>query len=78
MDQYSMQISKSRKGHCWDNANMESFYHTLKTEMIYFHRFKDIVDAVAHIMDYIKFYNNDRLHSSLNYESPTTYEAMTA
>lgn len=57
---------------------MESFYHTLKTEMIYFHRFKDIVEALAHIMDYIKFYNNDRLHSSLNYESPTTYEAMAA
>jgi transposase InsO family protein len=78
MDQHGMQISKSRKGCCWDNANMESFYHTLKTEMIYFHRFKDIVDALAHIMDYIRFYNNDRLHSSLNYESPATYEAMAA
>lgn len=44
--------------------------------MIYFHRFKDIVEALAHIMDYIKFYNNDRLHSSLNYESPATHEAM--
>ena len=78
LDAHNLQISKSRKGCCWDNANMESFYHTLKTEMVYFHRFNHLAEAIAHIMDYIRFYNQERLHSSLNYQSPNEYELKVA
>lgn len=78
LDEYQFQISKSRKGCCWDNANMESFYHTLKTEMVYFEKFKRLEEAMAYIMDYIRFYNQDRLHSSLNYQSPNEVELKVA
>jgi putative transposase len=71
-------VSKSRKGCCWDNANMESFYHTLKTEMVYFHHFADLVEAMAHIMDYIRFYNGERLHSGLDYQTPEEIELLAA
>lgn len=78
LDEHNLSVSKSRKGCCWDNANMESFYHTLKTEMVYFHQFRNLVEAIAHIMDYIRFYNRERLHSSLNYHSPIEYELQAA
>lgn len=78
LDEHNLLVSKSRKGCCWDNANMESFYHTLKTEMVYFHQFSNLVEAIAHIMDYLRFYNRDRLHSSLNYHSPIEYELQAA
>lgn len=67
---FGFRVSMSRKGHCWDNAYMESFYHTLKTEMVYFMRFKHLAEAIAHIMDYIRYYNRDRLHSGLGYITP--------
>lgn len=76
--EYGITNSKSRSGHCWDNAAMESFFHSLKTEMVYFHQFKSLVEAVAHIMSYMRFYNHDRLHSGLNYQSPVAYAAMAA
>jgi len=78
LDEHNLLVSKSRKGCCWDNANMESFYHTLKTEMVYFHKFRNLVEAIAYIMDYIRFYNHERLHSSLNYQSPNEYELKVA
>ncbi len=78
LGEYGIANSKSRAGHCWDNAAMESFYHSLKTEMVYFHRFKDLVEAVAHIMSYMRFYNHDRLHSGLNYQTPVAYAEMAA
>ncbi len=70
--------SMSRKGHCWDNAHMESFFHSLKTEMIYFNHFKTLEEATAYIVDYIHFYNNERLHSSLGYKTPAEYEKIAA
>ena len=78
LEEHNLLISKSRKGCCWDNANMESFYHTLKTEMVYFEKFKNLIEATAHIIDYIHFYNHDRLHSSLDYQSPIEYELQAA
>ena len=78
LDEHQFLISKSRKGYCWDNANKESFYHTLKTEMVYFQKFKRLEEAAAYIMDYIRFYNQDRLHSSLDYQSPNEYELKVA
>lgn len=78
LDTNKLQISKSRKGCCWDNAKMESFYHTLKTEMVYFQKFTHLTQAIAYIMDYIYFYNQHRLHSSLNYQPPAKYEKIAA
>lgn len=70
--------SMSRKGHCWDNAHMESFFQSLKTEMVYFNQFKTLEEATAYIMDYIRFYNHERLHSGIGYTSPVNYERMVA
>jgi len=70
LEEFGLRVSMSRKGHCWDNAYMGSFYHTLKTEMVYFHKFNDLAEATAYIMEYIRFYNSERLHSGLNYRTP--------
>lgn len=78
LNERNIRISMSRKGHCWDNAFMESFFHSLKTEMIYFNTFETIEEAVAYIMDYMKFYNQERIHSSLGYLTPSEFELMAA
>jgi putative transposase len=67
--------SMSRKGNCWDNAPTESFFHSLKTELIYFEHYKTREEAKKSIFEYIEvFYNRQRLHSSLNYKTPVDYE----
>ena len=68
--------SMSRKGDCWDNAVSESFFHSLKTEMVHHENFKTRAEANQSIFEYIEiFYNRKRLHSSNNYMSPVDYEA---
>lgn len=63
--------SMSRKGNCWDNAIAESFFKTLKTEMVYHNKFKNQQEAKTAIFEYIEvWYNRKRLHSSLNYKTP--------
>ena len=74
----NIKMSMSRKGHCWDNAHMESFFHSLKTEMVYFHEFKTLEEAMSYIIDYIYFYNNERIHSGINYLTPVACELMVA
>jgi transposase InsO family protein len=65
----------SRKGNCYDNAPMESFFHTLKNELSYLGRFSTRKQAEYEVKDYIEnFYIRSRLHSSLNYKSPKEYE----
>lgn len=67
--------SMSRKGNCWDNAVMESFFRSLKVESIYHQSFKTREEAKMTIFDYIEiFYNRQRRHSTLNYLSPVDYE----
>ena len=67
--------SMSRKGDCWDNAVAESFFGTLKTELVHHERFQTREDARLSIFDYIEtFYNRRRLHSYLNYLSPEEFE----
>jgi len=67
--------SMSRKGNCYDNACMESFFGTLKTELIYLTRFKTRAEARLAVFDYIEvFYNRIRLHSRLGYKSPVDFE----
>ena len=78
LDSFRLVSSMSRKGSCWDNAYVESFFHTLKTEMVYFHNFKKLEQALAYIMDYITYYNTKRLHSSLDYNTPNHYDRLAA
>lgn len=67
--------SMSRKGNCWDNAVMESFFHTLKTELLYFLNLENYDEVKKELFVYIEmFYNRERLHSSLGYLSPHMYE----
>ena len=67
--------SMSRKGNCWDNAPMESFFHTLKTELVYGYKYKTRYEAKTSLFDYIEiFYNRQRRHSALQYMNPCQYE----
>ena len=67
--------SMSRKGNCWDNAVSESFFHTLKTELIHHVRFNNQEEARQAIFEYIEvFYNRTRMHSANDYLSPQDYE----
>jgi len=69
--------SMSRKGNCWDNAVMESFFGTLKTELVYHREYETRGEARSDIFDYIEvFYNRQRLHSALGYRSPADFEKM--
>jgi len=74
----SMLCSMSRKGNCWDNAVIESFYRTLKVELVYQRKYETRIEAQRDIFEYIEiFYNRQRLHSFLGYNSPEEYEKMT-
>jgi len=67
--------SMSRKGNCYDNATMESFWSTLKLELVYRTRFDSRTQARSQIFDFIEcFYNPKRLHSALNFLSPVDFE----
>jgi putative transposase len=72
-----MMGSMSRTGNCWDNAVMESFFGTLKTECTDRLLFPSRSQAQTAIFEYVEvFYNRQRLHSTLGYRSPLTFEAM--
>lgn len=67
--------SMSRKGDCWDNAVAESFFSTLKNELVYWKRFKSINHARSEIFRFIEvYYNRRRLHQYLNYMTPEMME----
>jgi transposase InsO family protein len=67
--------SMSRKGNCWDNAVAESFFKTLKSELIYHQEYKTIEQAKLAVFEYIEiWYNRKRLHSSLGYKTPVEVE----
>jgi transposase InsO family protein len=73
---HNMEASMSGKGDCWDNAVMESFWSTLKTELVNHQRYATREQARASIFEYIEvFYNRQRLHSALGYQSPEAFEA---
>jgi putative transposase len=74
---YGVVASMSRKGDCWDNAVAESFFHTLKIELVHHFDFEIREEARATIFEYIEvFYNRQRLHSSNGYEAPLVYEML--
>jgi putative transposase len=75
LDQAGLVASMSRRGNCYDNATMESFWSTLKLELIYRRNFETRAQACRQIFDYIEtFYNRQRTHSALNYCSPVDFE----
>jgi putative transposase len=75
LDQAGLVASMSRKGNCYDNATMESFWSTLKLELVYRRDFDTRSQARSEIFDYIEsFYNRQRAHSALNYQSPVDFE----
>jgi len=78
LEQAGMMRSMSRKGTPLDNATMESFFHTMKAELIHQKAFKNDIEAVANIVEYIEFYNRERLHSGIGYHSPMNYEKLCA
>ena len=69
--------SMSRRGNCYDNAHCESFFHSLKTELIYRKNFKTRKEAMQAIFEWIEtWYNRQRRHSALDYMSPEEYEKL--
>ncbi len=76
---HGIRPSMSRRGDCWDNAVVESFFKTLKTELVYHRSYRTRAEAQGDVFDYIeRFYNQRRRHSFLGYRSPAEYEARHA
>jgi len=75
LDQFGMKASMSRKGNCYDNAPMESFWGMLKSELIHHRRYKTRQEAIREITEHIEvFYNRQRRQRRLGYLSPAAYE----
>lgn len=74
----TMVRSMSRKGRPLDNAVVESFFHTMKAEVIHGRKLCQESEVVARLVEYIIFYNQERLHSGLGYQSPEKYEKLCA
>jgi transposase InsO family protein len=78
LSRHGIRQSMSRKGDCWDNAPMESFFHTLKTELVMHCDYKTRDQARASLFDYLEvFYNRQRRHSTINYDTPLAFEGRT-
>jgi putative transposase len=68
----------SKRGDCYDNAAMESWNHSFKVEAIHGEKFKTHAEAKKHVFDYIEvYYNRKRLHSTLGFLSPESFEVKT-
>ena len=79
LGEHGITPSLSRKGNCWDNACVESFFGTLKRELVYHRHYATREDATQDIFEYIEvFYNRKRRHSTLGYDSPAEFESRTA
>jgi len=75
LDQFGIKTSMSRKGNCYDNAPMESFWGTLKNELVHHCRYRTRQQAIREITEYIEvFYNRQRKQARLGYLSPAAYE----
>jgi putative transposase len=79
IDRYHMRGSMSRKGNCWDNAVVESFFSMLKTDLVADCRWDTRIEAVSAVVEWIEgWYNRERMHSTLGYISPVAFEAQIA
>jgi len=75
--EHGLTASMSRRGNCWDNAVVESFFHTLKTEHVHHQRYWTREEARQDIFEWIEvFYNRVRRHSTLGYRSPAEFDAI--
>lgn len=75
LSHHGLRASLSRLGDCWDNAVVESFFHSLKVERLSGHRYRNRREAKQDLFEYIEvWYNRQRRHSSLGYLSPAEYE----
>ncbi len=75
LERHGIACSMSRKGNCWDNAPVESFFATLKKELVHHRRYRSRAEAKADLFEYIEvWYNRKRRHSSLDYRCPVEYE----
>lgn len=76
LERNQITASMSRKGNCYDNAFVESFFHTLKVELIHREKFKTREEARRAIFEFIEvWYNRERIHSSIDYQTPVEYES---
>jgi putative transposase len=76
LERHGVQSSMSRRGNCLDNAPMESFFASLKTERVHEAQFRTRTEARAAVFEYIDaFYNRQRLHSALSYRTPAEARA---
>jgi putative transposase len=76
LERHGIECSMSGRGDCYDNAAMESFFKTLKVELVYHEQYATREQAMASLFEYVEcWYNRKRLHSSLGYRSPEQYEA---
>ena len=77
MKSHAIKSSMSRKGDCWDNAVAESFFGTLKLELVFWEKYETRAQAKGSIIEYIEmFYNSQRLHSYLGYQTPMEFETI--
>ncbi len=75
LEENGIQGSMSEKGNCWDNACVESFFHSLKVELFYYKKVKSKEEVSRLLLWYIEiFYNRDRYHSTIGYKSPVEFE----
>ena len=75
LEKHGITASMSRKGNCYDNAAIESFFHTLKAELVRHEHYRTHAQARASLFQYIEtFYNRRRMHSTLDYVSPSAFE----
>lgn len=78
LERHAIRQSMSRKADCWDNAPMESFFHTLKTELVMHCDYQTREEARSSLFEYMEvFYNRQRRHSTIHYETPLAFEAST-
>jgi len=74
LTKHGITCSMSRKGNCWDNAPMESFFATLKKELVHHEEYRSRAAARQNLFEYIEvFYNRIRRHSALGYQSPAQF-----
>jgi len=77
LQKYGILRSMSGKGNCYDNAVAESFFSSLKNEIVHHRNYHTRDEARAEIFDYIElFYNRKRLHQSFNYQTPMKYKSV--
>jgi putative transposase len=74
LERFGGKASMSRRGNCWDNAPSESCFGSLKTERVYGAKYATIAQAKADVLDWLHWYNRERLHSAIGYRSPHAFE----